>query len=570
MKRIISILFVIMTTLSLIFAPSCQWMPNFGNGGDEQQEQEHTGRDVYEYGAELNKQFKLPSDILAKGGLKLTKANGQNTDLAFDSEGKIVFNEIGDYKLTYNGGFITICVRDTQAPIFTYVLRDDFGIVGVPYDLSRLTKAVDNSGLVSYSYEVKFLSAFDVELASDHTFIPTQIGYYSVKTIAKDASGNMFSTTARVEVTALEENEIAFFNNETLQITNTNSNLSGYSSEGEPRMGDSGKSLKINVKTPDNYAAITSGVDLTNVNEVYFYVYFDSTSFKYPDGTPVAKEDLLPLNKNVFPKPNIGSTSVWTTNVCSADVALEYDTWILVKSTLNEGSANLTDTMRFYISNYRGTWEPNSWDWTNTPYYLYNVYIDNVMLPKAHGKNEIAYFNDVDATATKNGSPVGLSEEIRMGDSGKSLYVKVSGNDNYVVTTGFQDLSQLSEVYYYVYFDSKSFTDANGNALTTLPKLTTAVLPKLQTKNENGGTINISTQKVTNLDPLEYDKWIRVISTFEKGSLTNCGRNVTFYLSNYTASWLNNGSWTSSGYKYTVYIDTIYKGEPGWAPWGEL
>ena len=565
MKRILAILFIIITTFSLIFAPACA--NKQGDDNNSNSNQEHIGRDATEYGAELNKQFQLPRNIVSKGGFVLTKMDGTSVNLSFDSEGKIIFDEIGDYKLNYNGGSIKIYVRDTQAPIFTYISREGFGIVGVPYDLTKHATAVDNSNVVNYTYEVKFLSAIDVELYTATTFIPENVGYYSVKTIAYDNSGNKYSATAKVEVTALAENEIAFFNNPEIEIFNTNSDKSGYSAEGEPRMGDSGRSMKINTKTPDNYAAIASGIDLSNINEVYFYVYFDSTTFKDGEGNPISKENLPTIAKNVLPKPNIGSTSVWTSDVCSPDVALEFDKWILVKSVLKEGSANLTDTMRFYCSNYRGSWEPETWDWTNKAYYLYDIYIDNVMIPDAHSENEIAYFNDIDATAKQNGSPVGLSEEIRMGDSGKSLFINIRGNDNYAITTVFQDLSTLSEVYYYVYFDSSSFTNSEGTPLQTLPKLTASVLPKLQAKNADGGTINITTQKVTNLDTLEYDKWIRCISTFEKGSLALCGKNLTFYLSNYESSWLGNGKWSSSGYKFTVYIDTIYKGAPGWTPW---
>ena len=561
-KKLISLFLSCIFSLSACFV-GCSTQ---NSNSDNESLWEDSNRVVTEYGAELNRQFKLPKEIVNSGGLTLTKLNGETTNLAFDNEGKIVFDEIGDYNLSYNGGYIKIYVRDTLQPVFSKVVQEVYALVGVRYDLSKLAQATDNSGSVTYTYKVEFLSAIETELVDANTFVPDKIGYYSVKTTAKDASGNEFSVSSRINTITTEECEVAFFNNKVVPISG-NMLGTGYSKENEPKMGDIGSSLKLNCGVSDNYASIVSGKDLSNVNDIYYYVYFDSASFKDKDGNPLT--NLPQLIPEILPVPNNGTHSVWTANVCSADVYLKYNTWILVKATLTEGKANLTDTLKFHAPNYKGNWVPDSWDWTQEGYYRYTIYIDNVMIPKAHSENEIAYFDDIDAIAKRNGAPVGLSQDIRMGNSGKSLYVNATENDNYVITSSCQDLNELSEVYYYVYFDSNSFVDASGNKVTKLPKLNLSVFPTLMMKNPtNGWPIQIPTMKLTNFDPLEYDTWIRVIATFEKGSLQ--GKDITFYLSNYKGSWVPESlDWTASGYKYKVYIDTIYKGTPGWTPWVE-
>ncbi len=483
-------------------------------------------RNVTEYGAELNREFTLPKKALETGNVKILKADGTATALKPDINGKVIFNEIADYIVTYEGGKITVCVRDTEAPVFTKVTQRAYAVKDLPFDLSALAVAADNSGKVEYSYSVSFLSAENVEVTEENKFVPKKLGYYKAVITARDESGNSYSSSSKIEAVSVAKDEIAYFDNQVLPVSGTFGGTR-YSKADEPKFGDSGYSLRLACNGTDNYASIAAGKDLSSVNEMYYYVYFDSSTMK---GGEVDR-----LSEDAFPRPD-GTNSTWDVSVCSDGETIAFDRWIRVKATLREGKTPLKDTLRLYAPNYRHSWY-GDWNWEASKL-SYAMYVDLVSVAPKHENNELAYFDGIDAAVRKDGPTVGLSETVRMGDYGRSAFLNVTNNDNYLIAEVSRDLSALSAVYYYVYIDS-AFTKGEKPQ-----NLSPDAIPRPD------GAANAEV-----LAPLAYDTWLPVKVTFASGKLT--GRKLQFYAPNYRHTWYGDWNWESSGLNYRVYVDNI-------------
>lgn len=342
--------------------------------------------------------------------------------------------------------------------------------------------------------------------------------------------GDGLTAVFTVEVTdfysLFGEGVVADFDNTIVPIGGSGA----YSTESQPKLGTSGHSFRISVSgaNTDAFANVLSGKDLTGVTALYYSVYFDSSSFK--GGTVPSS---VPLG--VVPRPG---GDKWDVSLIEGN-SIAFDRWVQIKATLKSGKPGLTEKINFWAPNYKSNWD-DSGNWGASGY-SYQIFIDEVAIPsQVHSDNEIAFFDDVDATAVRpSGSGiVSFSRDITWNGSKKSLKITATGLYNYAKITPVRDLSGINEIYYWVYFESASFNKdlpTNINWHYALPRV-------------NGWNIG-GAQSATG-----FDKWILVKATRTSGA---AGNALTFNTTTETAGWLNDGNWGDSGYRFNVYIDTV-------------
>ena len=174
---------VLIETLSMVFGTAC--------GDTSEPDNLNQGLEpTLTFSAELNETFFKP---LIFEGYTYTVQDKNGNPVVLSGE-EYLCTEIGDYTIvvTKDGQTQTfpLYVRDTQKPLFDRQLNEEISRgVGDKVDLDTLFKVTDNSGNVSMSYEIERNAIEKVTAEEDGTIV-LQYGFYNVKAIAKDPSGN--------------------------------------------------------------------------------------------------------------------------------------------------------------------------------------------------------------------------------------------------------------------------------------------------------------------------------------------------------------------------------------------
>ena len=327
-------------------------------------------RVVTDYGVEVLEPFALP--VVPTGTVTARSADGEEITLTPDGMNRVVFTAVGDYTLTVPAADGThtynLYVRDTKAPVFGSVTLVTSCLAGTTFDLSTLNVAVDDYSAVKYRYEVYHMAATPVPVRNG-TFLAEDIGYYIVYTEAKDEAGNRWTRRSKIWCGEMDDNEINWFDDMFLMKAS-----SGTFSD-TIRMGDEGYALKATANSTDCYASCSHPRDLSEVTDIYYWVYFDSASWRNENADDGVGE--LPEITNLGVVPGIPG---WTKSNL-AD--LEFDTWIPMVMKRNAGTAPLTgQTIQFYFNNREVPWGlPVTSDedgWGAHSGYTYDIYIDNL------------------------------------------------------------------------------------------------------------------------------------------------------------------------------------------------
>ena len=505
-------------------------------------------------------------------------------------------------------------MRDTKAPVFGSVTQVTSCLVGDTFDLSKLNTAVDDYSEVTLSYQVYHMAATAMSVSAKGTFVADKPGYYIVVTKAEDESGNYWTYRSKIWCGSVEENEINSFDDMFLLESS-----SGTFSD-EIRMGNEGKSLKFVVSGTDNSATCSHPRDLTDVKDIYYWVYIDSDSWhsERDDG------GVLPEIASV----NIIPTIAGWTRTALAD--LEFDTWIPMVMKRNSGTAPLTgNTIKFYASNRETIWgldkTSDEDNWGAFSGYTYNIYIDNltysfeeempsspelaydqgdtqfwrsdtadkidkadITLPAGYsaddvtltadfsksgivrvnaGGEEIGYFevefvqgtvlqdfsagSDSYANDRYNETQVGYGSQfftgaVQIGYEGSSLGINMNMNST-LGRMSYISATTATEIYYYVYFDSSSFSVRDGSPVTSLPKLTENRVKSIKPAGWTGSVVDPSS--------IGWDKWILVKATRTTSEEIE---TLSWYLENTVGAWGVSGSFSGGCLNCNIYVDDMF------------
>lgn len=469
MKRKISaLLMAALLSMTVLAACGTENAPAGGTPSDPQ-----TGgydRVVTDYGVEVLEPFTLPVMPAAGTSVTVTDESGAPVSVTVDAQNRITFTEIGDYTLTITAADGThtysLYVRDTKAPVFGSVTQVSSCLVGDSFDLTKLHVAVDDYSAVTMSYKVYHMAATEVPVTNGR-FLAEEAGYYIVVTKAEDASGNCYTYRSKIWCGAMGDNEINSFDDMFLMETSSTGTFSD-----EIRMGNTGYSLKFSATSTDNYATCGHPRDLSEVIDIYYYVYVDSSSWRNANADDGVGELPEIVSLNVLP-----GIVGWTRGAL-AD--LEFDTWIPMVAKRNSGTAPLTgNTIQFYGNNREVPWGlPKTSDedgWGAYSGYSYDIYIDNLTyayeepLPEtpelAYAQGETLFYRSdtVEKIDTADISlPDGVSADAvtLTGDFGKSDIVRVNADGTeigwfrveFVTGTVLQDFSA----------GAASYTNAGG------------------------------------------------------------------------------------------------------------
>lgn len=446
LKRFISLM---MALISLLFIVSC----GENSGGQSSNNPNSSPEEIIdivsvaEFGAEINEPFILPEKISSIEQLAIKNSEGEEIEFSVDIYNRVVFTEIGDYTLIYKIGEGTkeykVYVRDTRAPIFGQVTFSMVGFVGSEIDLSMLNVALDNSGEQKIFYKIYYLGVEESKVDNTNlVFTPQKGGYYIAVCYAMDSSGNYFTRETKINTIVPEdEYEINYFNSDLVSpvIGTLNSSI---------KMGDKGYSLCINVTGADNYGECAIGKDLSNEDTIYYSVYIDKNSFNE------AAPEQIPAS--ILPKPDYRTATGtgWTVTPLSE---LKYNEWIPVAAR-SGGQNNTTKTIRFYASNYQGTWK-NDYVWTDSGL-DYKIYVDDVRVSAHTSSDKVFEINPytIGDVENKDGFTITLGNQGH-GDSKYSVVLNChKPNNAYIFVKfnclGITDYSNVKSLYFYVYNNS--------------------------------------------------------------------------------------------------------------------
>ena len=579
-----------------------------------QSEQPVYDRNVTDYGIEVGEPFKLP----AAGEFRVTDADGEAVELEADKQGRITFTQVGDYILTVQaaGGTLTynLYVRDTKAPVFGSITQVASCVIGDQVDVTALTGVVDDYSEVTRTYEVYHMAVDEIPVENGH-FLAEKAGYYIVVTTATDEAGNYWQERSKIWCGDLSENSINSFDD---MFVNEASSCTFNS---DIRMGSEGYSVQFTASGTDNYLNCAHPRDLSGVRDIYYWLYFDSSSFK--SANPSYSQSNLPEIVSTSLLPTVPG---WTRTEL-AD--LEWDTWIPVVMTRNSGTAPITgNNIQFYVSNREVIWgldkTPGSTDgWGNFSGFTYNIFIDNLtytfeeekpISPKlAYEQGDAQFFRSdtvdkIDVSAITLPQGVSASDVSLTGDLSKSGTVRVIAQGEEVgwIEVGFadvtilQDFSSGADSYSTSGYGSKMFTgkevligysgsslgisfDAHNGTFgrtcyLTVPTEADVIYYYLYFDSSSfevkeGSPIQslpaLTQRRVESIDPsgwktvvvdpsqIGWDRWILMKSTRE-ASTVGAVDELFWYLENNVSLWGGTGSVANGALICNIYVDDIF------------
>ena len=615
MKKFLLLLLAAVMSLSVFTA--CAEKTS-GNGANGPSGGETIDRNVTDYGVEVFEPFTIPVTPVGEDSVSVTDAEGKAVEVTVDAQNRITFTVIGDYTLVVEAADGThtysLYVRDTKAPVFGSVTQVTSCLVGDTFDLTKLNTAVDDYSEVTLSYQVYHMAATAMPVSKEGTFFAEKPGYYIVVTKAEDESGNYWTYRSKIWCGSVDENEINSFDDIFLLEA-----TSGTFSD-EIRMGSEGKSLKITVSGADNSATCGHPRDLSEVRDIYYWVYIDSNSWhsERNDG------GVLPEITRVEVIPTIPGWS----RTALAD--LEFDTWIPMVMKRNSGTAPLSgDTIKFAASNRESLWGLDTTStedaWGAFSGYTYDIYIDNltytyeeeipaspklaydqgdtqiwrsdtvakidkadITLPEGYTADnvtlsadfsksnivrvnaedeEIGYFEVVfvqgtmlqDFSAgsdsftndryseTQNGyGSTFFPGAVQIGYEGSSLGITMDPNGS-LGRMSYISATKATEIYYYVYFDSSSFSVREGSPVKELPTLTENRVKSIKPAGWTGSVVDPSS--------IGWDKWILVKATRTTNDEIT---SLSWYIENGIGAWGVSGTFSGGCLNCKIYVDDMF------------
>ncbi len=363
-----------------------------------------------------------------------------------------------------------------------------------------------------------------------------------------------YTDTFSVNVTELAENIVQNFDyNDYVSVTSI---LGKGGISQKFRMGETGSAAYVafrNSSNAETKLTLTLLKHISSITTVYYYVYFDSESVSSSDNV-YNKDNLPTLTSGVVTRHGL-SNEQWTLTALS-DIA--WDTWVLVKAEKKAGqSISTTATLRFV--NWGVSWEIGAtYGDTGLDYVMY---MDNITTnnPETSVVNEnlIQDFND-STTATVNVTygKGGISEKVKMGTSGSSLYCDLrtgSNPEQRMTVSTLKDISSVDTLYYYVYFDSSDFKSEKNTAYSkdNLPALTNEAVKRHGLSNEKWDS--------TALTEIAWDTWILVKSVKKQGNTDSTALTLRFV--NWGVSW-GTGTTSDTGFRYLIYMDNVTLNNP--------
>ena len=615
MKKFLLLLLAAVMSLSVFTACAEKTSSNGANGPSGG---ETIDRNVTDYGVEVFEPFTIPVTPVGEDSVSVTDAEGKAVEVTVDAQNRITFTVIGDYTLVVEAADGThtysLYVRDTKAPVFGSVTQVTSCLVGDTFDLTKLNTAVDDYSEVTLSYQVYHMAATAMPVSKEGTFFAEKPGYYIVVTKAEDESGNYWTYRSKIWCGSVDENEINSFDDIFLLEA-----TSGTFSD-EIRMGSEGKSLKITVSGADNSATCGHPRDLSEVRDIYYWVYIDSNSWhsERNDG------GVLPEITRVEVIPTIPGWS----RTALAD--LEFDTWIPMVMKRNSGTAPLSgDTIKFAASNRESLWGLDTTStedaWGAFSGYTYDIYIDNltytyeeeipaspklaydqgdtqiwrsdtvakidkadITLPEGYTADnvtlsadfsksnivrvnaedeEIGYFEVVfvqgtmlqDFSAgsdsftndryseTQNGyGSTFFPGAVQIGYEGSSLGITMDPNGS-LGRMSYISATKATEIYYYVYFDSSSFSVREGSPVKELPTLTENRVKSIKPAGWTGSVVDPSS--------IGWDKWILVKATRTTNDEIT---SLSWYIENGIGAWGVSGTFSGGCLNCKIYVDDMF------------
>ena len=550
LKRAIATLLA--TCFCLTWFVACNSTQSTNSNNDSTHKQEETFvRDVTDYGVEVFEPFDLPVKPKSAESITLKDSNGETVEIEVDKQNRITVTMVGDYTLTIETetGVKTysLYVRDTQAPVFGSVTQVSSCLVGDTFDLNALHVAVDNYSEVKITHKVYHMAATEIPV-SQNAFYADKAGYYIVVTKAEDTSGNYWTYRSKVWCGNLKDNEINTFDDMFLKEAST-----GIFSD-EIRMGDKGYSLKISVSGESSGASCSHPRDLSEVTEIYYYAYVDSTSWRNANATDGVGE--LPEKPKQVAIPVLAG---WKRVILGE---LAWDTWIPVLAQRDsENKAIKGNTIGFSVNNQQLPWGLTPTDSTD-PYgsasgYSYDIYVDNLRfdnpITSEVDENTVQDFDNMafGAISYKSGGTGGNTTKFVKQGLGSAYVVGNDHIDTHVDIKLYKDISQIDTLYYWIYFDSESFTSSDSSySRTNLPEITNQVISRHR----------FDAWSQVALTEKTWDTWILIKATKNSGNTESL--NIDFKYCNYDNTWGTGNAWSISPFRYTLYIDSITMHNP--------
>ena len=162
-------------------------------------------------------------------------------------------------------------------------------------------------------------------------------------------------------------------------------------------------------------------------------------------------------------------------------------------------------------------------------------------------------FDNENALSADYGYGGMTSRNTKFHQSGTAAAVMTTKNQQYSQGTIYCnfDISEVDTLYYYVYFDSESFSDANG------------VYSKENLPTMNATTFShsgLTNWDVTAQGEMKWDTWILVKATKKANNTETNSLTVNFH--NLDTTWGLGTSYAATGFTYSVYLDSITTVDP--------